>query len=201
MTRPLLIALVLALALVVAGCSTSGAHEAGPVPTATSSSRSASTSAGETTSAPPATSTSTAPASVPLCSDKSVAVKIAAQQGAAGTISTTWKVTNTSANECRSFGYPGMDFHTAGGWLDVHVHRGGFANINGQPSRVVLASGQSLWFVSYWNDVDTDQGPCQQFDRVKVTLPDNYRPARLAATGCIDPDTVDVGPVSATRPA
>lgn len=200
MTRALLTSFAIAIVLVLAGCSTSGAHEAGPVPTATTSSASAATSPGTTTTtAPPATST--APTPVPLCSNNSVAIKIAAQQGAAGTISTTWKVTNTSANECRSFGYPGMDFHGASGWLDVQVHRGGFANINGQPSRVVLPPGQSLWFVSYWNDVDTDQGPCHEFDRVKVTLPDNFRPARLAATGCLNPSTVDVGPVSATRPA
>ncbi len=37
---------------------------------------------------------------------------------------TVWRVTNTSSEPCRSFGYPGMDFHAASGWLDVQVHRG-----------------------------------------------------------------------------
>ena len=38
------------------------------------------------------------------------------------------------------------------------------------------------------------------FDRVKVTLPDNFVPARLAASGCLNPESVRVGPVTATRP-
>jgi hypothetical protein len=94
-----------------------------------------------------------------------------------------------------------MDFHAAGGWLDVQVHRGGFQNIDVAPARVVLGPGVSLYFVSYWGDVDTDAGPCKQFDRVKVTLPDNFASARLATTGCLDPGSVRVGPVSASRPS
>jgi hypothetical protein len=188
----------LALTVILAGCS-SGAQEAGPVPTGTSSEPAASTSEETTTANTGSTSTATSP---PLCSDQAVKVKVLSQQGAAGTIGTTWRAKNTSPEECRSFGYPGMDFHTADGWLDVQVHRGGsLANIDQPPARVVLAPGGSLYFVSYWSDVDTDTGPCKAFDRVKVTLPDNFKSVELAAQGCLNPTSVRVGPVLAERPA
>jgi hypothetical protein len=94
-----------------------------------------------------------------------------------------------------------MDFHASSGWLNVQVQRGGFADINHPPARVVLHSGQSLYFVSYWNDVTTSAGPCEEFDRVKVTLPDNFVSAKLAATGCLNPRSVHVGPVTKTPPS
>jgi hypothetical protein len=89
-----------------------------------------------------------------------------------------------------------MDFHTSSRWLNVQVHRGGFPNINQPPAPVVLAPGDSLYFVSYWNDVPTSAGSCQEFDRVKVTLPDNFVSAKLVSSGCLNPRSVDVGPVT-----
>jgi hypothetical protein len=94
-----------------------------------------------------------------------------------------------------------MDFHTSSGWLTVQVHRGGFANINQPPAPVVLRPGQSVYFVSYWNDVPTNAGPCKEFDRVKLTLPDNFVPAKLASSGCLNPRSVDVGPVTTSPPS
>jgi Domain of unknown function (DUF4232) len=120
---------------------------------------------------------------------------VQSQQGAAGTIRTVWKITNASSAPCRSFGYPGMDFHAPTGWLNVQVHRGGFPDINGSPTTIVVQPGQSLFFVSYWGDVTTGAGPCEQFDRVKVTLPDNTISTQVAASGCVTPTSVDVGPV------
>jgi hypothetical protein len=114
---------------------------------------------------------------------------------------TTWRVTNTSSETCRSFGYPGMDFHTASGWLDVQVHRGGIDLISQPPAPIVLEPGKSLYFVSFWGDVDTDAGPCTEFDRVKVTLPDNFSSAQVESSGCVDPGLVNVGPVTLSRPA
>jgi hypothetical protein len=144
---------------------------------------------------PSPTSTSkTTPDSV-LCSNKTSSVTVKSQQGAAGTIRTSWKVTNTSSAPCHSFGYPGMDFHASSGWLNEQVHRGGFPDINGSPTTVVIQPGQSLFFVSYWSDVTTSGGSCSQFDRVKVTLPDNTVSAQITASGCVTPGSVDVGPV------
>ena len=193
MTKALAFAVVIAALL--AGCD-NGPKEAGPVPTGkTSPSSSTSTGqAGESTTATTTTAT-------PLCKDKAAVVKVDSQEGAAGTIMTTWRVRNTSSEPCRSFGYPGMDFHAANGWLDVQVHRGGIDMINQPPAQVVLAPGKSLYFVSFWGDVDTDAGPCTQFDRVKVTLPDNFTSAQVDSSGCVDPGLVEVGPVTSSPPA
>ena len=193
MTKALAFAVVIAAFL--AGCD-NGPKEAGPVPTGkTSPSSSTSTGqAGESTTATTTTAT-------PLCKDKAAVVKVDSQEGAAGTIMTTWRVRNTSSEPCRSFGYPGMDFHAANGWLDVQVHRGGIDMINQPPAQVVLEPGKSLYFVSFWGDVDTDAGPCTQFDRVKVTLPDNFTSAQVDSSGCVDPGLVNVGPVTLRPPA
>ena len=94
-----------------------------------------------------------------------------------------------------------MDFHASGGWLNVQVHRGGFANINGPPASVVVPPGQSMYFVSYWSDVTNQSGSCRPFDRVKVTLPDDFVSAVVVSSGCVDPLSVDVGPVASTPPS
>lgn len=190
MTRALAAAIVIVALL--AGCG-GGPKEAGPVPTGQKQKphASATGSGGGTASS----------ASVPLCGEDTTDLKVDSRNGAAGTIMTTWRVTNMSSSACRSFGYPGMDFHAASGWLDVQVHRGGVDIINQAPASVVLEPGKSLYFVSLWGDVDTEQGPCTQFDQVKVTLPDNFTPARIASSGCVDPGLVSVGPVSSSKPS
>jgi Protein of unknown function (DUF4232) len=194
MTKGLSSALV--LAFLVAGCGGRKAHEAGPVPTVPAGSSAQATTPTDTAAAP-----TTSTPSLALCADRTAAVAVASQQGAAGTISTVWRVTNTGGDPCRSFGYPGMDFHSSSGWLDVQVHRGGHPNIDQPPGSVVVAPGQSLYFVSYWGDVDTEAGPCREFDRVKVTLPDNFVSAKVDSAGCLDPRSVDVGPVSSSPPS
>jgi Protein of unknown function (DUF4232) len=195
MTKALISALT--LASLAAGCG-GGAQVAGPVPTvpASSTQPAAATSTATESNA----TTASAPAPV-LCSDRTVAIKVASQEGAAGTIRTLWRVKNTAQHSCRSFGYPGMDFHTSSGWLDIRVHRGGFADINQAPAPLVLRSGQALYFVSYWSDVTTNGGACKQFDRVKVTLPDNFVSARVVSSGCLNPRSVHVGPVTKTPTA
>jgi len=193
----------LALAFVVAGCGGGGAQEAGPVPTGTASRPPTSTGqpTEATTTATTTSTSTTSTTTIALCADQTAAVAVASREGAAGTIRTVWRVRNTAQKPCRSFGYPGMDFHASSGWLNVHVHRGGFSDINEPPARVVVLPGHSLYFVSYWNDVTTSAGPCREFDRVKVTLPNNFVPAKLASSGCLNPRSVDVGPVVKTRPS
>ena len=190
MTRALAAAIVI-LAL-AAGCD-NGPKEAGPVP-------SGKTSKSSTSTEQAAEPTTTGASSAPLCNDETADVRIDSQQGAAGTIATTWRVTNTSSEACRSFGYPGMDFHADSGWLDVQTKRGGVDIIDQAPASVLIEPGESLYFVSLWGDVDTNEGPCTQFDRVKVTLPDNFTSAKVASTGCVDPGLVRVGPVTTTPP-
>jgi uncharacterized protein DUF4232 len=200
MTRALAFAAVILLLSVAAGCA-GGAQDAGPVPGGQGPKSSTSTGkSGPATTGSTATG-STSASGPALCSDRAAAVKAVSQQGATGTIFTIWQVTNTGSEPCRSFGYPGMDFHTASGWLNAQVQRGGVQAMNAAPAGVVLTPGESLYFLSSWSDVDTATGSCKDFDRVKVTLPDNFRPARLAESGCLNPENVHVGPVSATRPA
>jgi len=192
------LAVAVALASLLAGCG-GGAKEAGPVPTGQGTQSSTSTEGGTSSSSSEGSTSSGS--SNPLCGKENASVKVDSQEGAAGTIMTTWRVTNTSSSACRSFGYPGMDFHAADGWLGVEVHRGGVDIIDQAPAPVLLDPGQSLYFVSLWGDVDTQAGPCTQFDRIKVTLPDNFVSARVVSKGCVDPGLVRVGPVTGTPPS
>src|SRR2546425_4129185 len=146
-------------------------------------------------------SPSPSPAPPALCSNTGMQVSVQGTEGAAGTIRYVWRAKNISSTSCRSFGYPGMDVHGTGGWLDLQVHRGGFLDINQAPRHIVVAPGHSLYFISYWSDVTTNKGPCTKFDKVKVTLPDNFVSNVVSATGCLNPDSVDVGPVRTTVPA
>lgn len=186
--------------LLLVGCNGGGAQEAGPVPTVSTPTSSGSTT---TTASPPPSSgsTSTRASEPALCSRGHAAAAVASQEGAAGTIRTVWTIQNTGVQPCRSFGYPGMDFRTSGGWLDVRVGRGGMQDIDDPPARVIVPPGGSLYFVSYWGDVDTGKSPCQEFHRVKVTLPDDFVSLRVASSGCLNPRTVRVGPVESTPPA
>ena len=198
MTKALLSALV--LCAFAAGCN-GGAQEAGPVPTSSQGSESTSSTSTSDDDASNASATSSAP-SIPLCASATSAVDIDSQEGAAGTIRTVWRVENTSGAACRSFGYPGMDLRSSGVWEDVHVHRGGgYRDTTEPPARVVVPAGGSLYFVSYWTDVTDQSGACKDFDRVKVTLPDNFHSKQVASSGCVNPDRVSVGPVVASPPS
>ncbi len=145
-------------------------------------------------------SPTSSPGQLVLCSNTGMQVSLESTGGAAGTIRSVWRAQNVSGAPCRSFGYPGMDVHGPSGWLNLQVHRGGFADINGTPKHIVVRPGKSLYFVSYWSDVTTTTG-CTQFDQVKVTLPDNFVSNVISASGCLTPDSVDVGPVTTTVPA
>jgi hypothetical protein len=149
----------------------------------------------------PSPSASPAPTSSPtptLCSNTLMKVSVQSTGGAAGTIRWVWRAQNVSGSPCRSFGYAGLDVHGAGGWLNLQVHRGGFADINQSAQHLLVSPGRSLYFVSYWSDVT--MGSCTQFDQVRVTLPDTPVPNLVLATGCLSPGSVDVGPVTTRAP-
>jgi hypothetical protein len=197
MTKALFSALV--LCVLAAGCN-GGAQQAGPVPT--SSQGSGSTGSTSTSGAASNAAATSTDQTMPLCASATSAIKVETQEGAAGTIRTVWRIKNTSGAECRSFGYPGMDFRSSSVWEDVHVHRGGgYRDTTEPPSRVVMPAGGSLYFVSYWTDVTDQAGACRDFDRVKITLPDNFHSKQVALSGCVNPDRVSVGPVVASPPS
>ena len=140
----------------------------------------------------------------PLCSDRTARAAVVSQTGSAGTIRTVWEVTNTSSGVCHSYGYPGMDFHASSGWLRVHVQPGGgYQDIDQPPTPIVVPAGQSLYLISYWSDVSTSRFPraCKSFNRVMVTQPDNTVSVVVVSSGCLNPFTVKVGPVTRTRPS
>ena len=144
-------------------------------------------------------SPSTSPPGPTLCSSAGMQVSVGSG-GAAGTIKSVWRAKNVSGSPCTSFGYPGMAIHGPSGWVNLQLHHGGFADINGTPQHILVRPGKSLYFVSYWSDVTTTTG-CTQFDQARVTLPGNRAPNVITTSGCLNPDSVDVGPVTATAPS
>lgn len=136
-------------------------------------------------------------ASIPTCSYRDASASVQSNQGAAGTIYVVWKVANTGSTACRSSAYPGMDFRASGGWLNVQVRRGTTRATSAPVSRIVVPAGGSLYFLSDWSDVGTATDPsCTQFDRVKITLPDNFVSLEVPFGGCVTPSTAEVGAVT-----
>ena len=122
---------------------------------------------------------------------------LASSQAAAGTVYSVWQSRNTSSAPCSSYGYPGMDFLSPGGWLGVHVIRGSLPGVSGSPHRIVVPSGRYLYFESSWGEVT----PCRSFYALKITLPNNYTSAVIGEGGCVVPDDVSVSFVTRTRPS
>ncbi len=164
---------------------------ASAIPTGTTPSPTASLSSSPSASAS---------ASAEVCSPPSVLITAGTPSGAAGTINTVWRVTNHGTAPCTAVGYPAMAMHGSGGWLNVRVQHGGHPNIDQRPATVVVQPGGSAYFGSYWTDVTTQQGPCTQFDRVRVTLPGATAPIEVATSGCVNPGSVMVGPVANSPP-
>jgi hypothetical protein len=138
---------------------------------------------------------------VALCTGGSATLKEdALPDHAAGTTRTLWRVTNSAAAPCRSFGFPAVEVHTASGWQTIAAQQGGFPDIERQPASVVAAPGGSLYFVTYWNDVTSSQGPCVQFDRIRVTLPDDRTPIEAAVSDCMNSTSLREGPLAKSPP-
>ena len=97
MTKALAVFIVIAAFL--AGCD-KGPQDAGPVPTGPASHSSVTAGGEGTVSTGGATSSGEETAGATLCNDEDMAVRIVAQEGAAGTIRTVWGVRNTSSEPC-----------------------------------------------------------------------------------------------------
>jgi hypothetical protein len=186
---------VAASVIVVAGLATAGAAGLRQLQSSSVPGDRGGSPSGAVSSSPSATS---GPAS---CSVDTMRANLSSQTGAAGTIRTVWKATNVSQAACTSYGYPGMDLHTGAAWAGITVTRGGYPDIDGQPRSVTVKPGHALYFVSYWSDATTGAGACSSFDRVKVTMPNDTASLVLRTSGCVDPGSVRVGPVTTTAPA
>lgn len=138
---------------------------------------------------------------VALCTGGTATLREAAiPDHAAGTTRTLWRVTNTAAAPCRSFGFPVVAVHTASGWRAIDAHQGGFPDIERQPTSLVAPPKGSLYFATYWNDVTSSEGPCVQFDRIRVTLPDDRTPVEAAVSDCMNPTSLREGPLTKSPP-
>jgi hypothetical protein len=188
------VANVLASIVVVAAIATAGAAGLRQLQSPSMPGGEGGSPSGAVSSSPAETTTT------PRCSADTMRVTLATQEGAAGTFRSLWKATNVSQGACTSYGYPGMDLRTSGGWLGITVTRGGLPDIAGKPRSVTVKPGHALYFVSYWSDVTASAGPCRSFDRVKVTMPNDISSMVVHAAGCATPTSVRVGPVTTTPP-
>lgn len=158
-----------------------------------------------TTASPATTSTSTTGhPGVTTCLASQLSIAAAAGNGAAGTITTTMSMTNTSSTTCTLYGYPGMQLLDAqGGNIPTSVVRGGVsegppASAN-PPSLVTLAPGQAGTFTMQYEDVPVgNETSCPTSAKAEITPPNDTKPAvvTLAIAPCGN-GTVHVSPVYA----
>lgn len=122
----------------------------------------------------PATPT-TAPA-IPRCAPQDLSITSENPQGAAGTISAVFVVTNTSARACEMNGYPGIGMEYQDGKLaPTTAQRGQGMSMKSWPgpTQVVVQKGASAYFIMDYSDVPTGNGACAQFPRIAVTPPND----------------------------
>ncbi len=122
--------------------------------------------------------------------------------GAAGTVTTTVGLTNTSSATCTMRGYPGMQLlSSSGAPIPTTVVRGGvqFPNraADAAPALVSLAAGAAARFSIQWTDVPVGgETTCPASARSEVTPPTDtaYGVMTLNIAPC-DHGTVHVSPV------
>ena len=175
-------ALVSVAALALVGCSSSK-----------KSSTTTTTAAATTTAAPTTTvAPTTTAAGIPMCLTNDLTVTTQGSQGAAGTISTVFKMTNKSGRQCELNGYPGIAAQYQDGKEAPTTAERGTGPVSKTwpgPSRVVIQNGGSGYFVMDYSDVPTGTGTCAQFPNTAVTPPNNKTSASVAHG--INPCTVN----------
>ena len=164
--------------LALAGCSSSS-----------NSSSTTTTASGSTTTTAAVPTTA---AGIPMCTVKGLDITTQDSQGAAGTISVVFKMTNTSGKTCELNGYPGIAAqYQDGKEAPTTAERGGGKSMQNWPgpSRVVINNGAAAYFIMEYSDVPTGSGTCSQFPRTAVTPPNNVSSASVAYG--INPCTVN----------
>lgn len=204
------LALVVVGGVVLAACS-SGATSASS--TSTTIHRSTTTLAPTTTTAPvtttsphgPTTTTDANSAAVPTCLASQLSIEPHQGGGAAGTISLTVSMRNTSATACTLQGYPGMQLlNSQGATVPTNVVRGSFtgnapAAASQPPSLITLAPGFSATFWLQYEDVPVgNETTCPASSKAQITPPNDTAPALVPLN--ISPcngGTVHVSPIYA----
>jgi hypothetical protein len=197
---PALAAGVLACALTVAGCASSGSQPSTPGSTAAASPTapaSASSIGNSPTVAPP----SSTAAGTPACATSSLQVKLGVAQGYAGGVYEPIDFTNTSGSTCTLYGYPGVSLVTGPPYTQIGL--AAKRNPGTRPKLVTLApgaTGNALLRI-----VDALNYPTATCDPVKATAlkiypPNQTEPVYLptTSTGCNKPAQILY--VAAVRP-
>jgi hypothetical protein len=202
---------VLAAGGVLLGACSSGATSASRSTTTSTSARSTTTttstgrSTTTTTSSGASTTTSTTGGpGVAMCLATQLSIAPHQGGGAAGTISLTVSMKNTSSTTCTLQGYPGMQLLGAQGTpIPTTVVRGGLAGSSGaaaqQPSLVTLSPGQVAAFALQYEDVPVgNETTCPTSAKAEITPPNDTAPALvpLVIAPC-NGGTVHVSPVYA----
>lgn len=191
-----------ALAALLAGCTSapSASHTSRkrhhPAPTTTT------TSSTTTTTSSTTTTTTTVPVTSTLCQPSQLHLAVVGNTGAAGTVTTTVGMTNTSPATCTMQGYPGMQLLSASGaQIPTTVVRDQApfpsAAANAAPSLVSLAPGTSARFSIQWSDVPVGgETVCPASTKSEVTPPTDtaFAVMTLRIAPC-DHGTVHVSPV------
>jgi hypothetical protein len=116
------------------------------------------------------------------CHTSELAVTTGPVGAAAGNISASFVLTNTSKAACTLFGYPGFSLLDSQGQRMIgDVHRGAspvFPAIN--PTRVVLAPRKSASFSVGYSDVPTGNDPCRTSVSALITPPDETTQLTIA---------------------
>lgn len=157
-------------AVLVGACSSSKSAST------TTTTKAASTSTASTVPAP------TTAAGIPRCGAPDLNITAGDSQGAAGTISAVFTMTNKSGHPCELNGYPGIGMQYQDGKLaPTTANRGGGMSMKSWPgpSRVVLQNGGNAYFVMDYSDVPTGNGTCAQFPGIVVTPPNGVATASV----------------------
>lgn len=205
------VALVVGGGVVLAACS-SGATSASSTSTTTHRSTTTTTGLPATTTSGPVTTTSphgsttttdANSAGVPTCLASQLSIEPHQGGGAAGTISLTISMRNTSATACTLEGYPGMQLlNSQGTTIPTNVVRGTFTGnapsaASQPPSLVTLAPGFSATFWLQYEDVPVgNETTCPASTKAQITPPNDTAPALvpLDISPC-NGGTVHVSPV------
>jgi len=169
---------VTALALSACAKNTTGGFA---LPTSLPPSGSPTPSASASAAASPSTSAS-ASAVPATCALDQLAVTLGPVSGAAGSVGGLFILTNTSAQSCSLYGYPGMLLLNAlGDPMTTHVIRGTSVVVPAVPkTTVILPPGAQGSFLFGFSDVPTGSQTCPTSASVEVTPPNLTDHATIA---------------------
>jgi Protein of unknown function (DUF4232) len=196
--RAALAAGVLACALALAGCASSGSSQpgaSGSTPAASPSAPAASASSSDT----PAVAAPSSSAAGTACATSALQIKLGASDGYAGGVYQTIDFTNTSGSTCTMFGYPGVSLVTGPPYKQLGVPA---KRTTTPPAKVVtLAPGATANAVVQIVDALNFPSPsCEpaKAAALKVYPPNQFTAVYLPDTsyGCGNPvQTMYVAPV------